>query len=296
MGSSVPGFALFAATSAFALMVAKPVLAQAPAPPASSGSPAPSASVPENAAAQPTIPQDTASTTAQPIAAPPASSSGPVTVPATPAPVPGVAPPAQVGTPTGPARGPERDANFLGGASPWVDLAFFNFSFDDRVDEFTNLGVQVGGYFWDHLRLSVRLVAPLEEVSDSPGYSYGTGGSPSSASFTRIKSRSVSVLYGASAGFAITNSRAFVFAPSLALIRTDVEDYGSAVMFALPFEWTTTRNMRVGFELELGRAIGGHVREICRSSGVSCGTRDVDRPGATAIVAQFYMGWAIGRL
>jgi hypothetical protein len=194
---------------------------------------------------------------------------------------------------TAPARGPEAPETFLGRASPWVDLAFFNFSLDGRVDEFTNLAVQVGGYFWDHLRLSARLVAPLEEVKDSGGY--GSGG-VSSSGFTRIKSRSVSVLYGASAGFAITNSKSFVFAPSLALIRTDVEDYGSAVMFALPFEWTTTRNVRVGFELELGRAIGGHVREICRSSGKSCGSRDVERPGATAVVAQFYMGWALGRL
>ena len=42
---------------------------------------------------------------------------------------------------------------------------------EDRVSNFLNLGVQVGGYVLERLRVSVRMVTPLEDVSDD--YSKG---------------------------------------------------------------------------------------------------------------------------
>jgi hypothetical protein len=78
----------------------------------------------------------------------------------------------------------------------------------------------------------------------------------------------------------------------------DVEDYGTTLAFALPFEWTSQRNLRVGFEVALGRSFGGTVREICRDlmTGVRCGESGRDRPSGTSILFQYYMGWSLGRL
>ena len=187
--------------------------------------------------------------------------------------------------------------DFVRRATPWVDLALTNYYLDDRVDNFWNLGVQVGAYLFDHLRVSARLVAPLEEVRDSHTY-YATQTS-SRGSYHPVDSRSVSLLYGASVGLVITNSRSFVFGPSIALLRTDVEAYGSAWFITLPFEWTTQRSLRIGFEFGLGHAFDGKVREACltnTSPARGCGVVEVDRTGGTALLAQFYMGWALGKL
>jgi hypothetical protein len=204
-----------------------------------------------------------------------------------------------------PAKGPmaapavsgRSSPDYVRRASPWIDFALTNFYLDDRVDNFFNLGVQVGAYLFEHLRVSGRLVAPLEEVRDSHPY-YSTRTS-SRGSYHLVDSRSISVLYGASVGLVITNSRSFVFGPSIALLRTDVEAYGSAWFVTLPFEWTTQRNLRIGFEFGLGHAFDGKVREACltnTSPTLGCGVVEVDRPGGTALLAQFYMGWALGKL
>jgi hypothetical protein len=195
----------------------------------------------------------------------------------------------------------ESPVDFVRRSSPWVDFSLTSFWMDDRVGNFLNFGVQVGGYLFNRLRVSGRLVAPLEEVSDGY-YSYNDyylGGS-SGSSYNSIDSRKVSVLYGASAGLMVTNSRAFVFGPGVTLLRTDVEAYGTAIYLTLPFEWTTQRNLRIGFELGLGRAVGGKVRKVCRNSSTTpptaCGIQPIDRPDGTALLAQFYMGWSLGSL
>lgn len=173
--------------------------------------------------------------------------------------------------------------DFVKRSSPWVDLALTSYYLDDRVDNFLNFGVQAGAYLFDRIRVSGRLVAPLEEVHDSASY-YSYGG-------TTIDSRSISVLYGASLGLVISNSRSFVFGPSLAILRTDVEAYGSAWFVTLPFEWTTQNNLRIGFELGMGHAFGGEVRRRT-SQGITV----QDRQGGTSLLGQFYMGWNLGRL
>jgi hypothetical protein len=179
--------------------------------------------------------------------------------------------------------------------SPWIDFSLTSFYLDARVGNFLNLGVQFGAYAFERLRLSARLVTPLENVNDGyRGYSVA----PGVASTTRLPSRSMSVLYGASAGVIVTNSKAFVFGPSLGFLRTDVEDYGTAVVLGLPFEWTTRRNLRIGFELALGHAVGGSFRSAC-TTGVpvtSCGIERRDRSGGTTVLFQYNMGWALGAL
>jgi hypothetical protein len=185
--------------------------------------------------------------------------------------------------------------DFVLRSSPWVDFSLTSFWMEDRVGNFLNLGVQVGGYFFDRLRVSARMVTPLEDVTD--GYSnysyYGSG------ELRRVDSRQMSVLYGASVGLLITSSKSFAFGPSLGLLHTDVNAYGSAVLLTLPFEWTTRKNLRVGFELSLGHAFSGSVRQQCRSSTspvTDCGSSDLDRPGGTAVLFQYYMGWSLGHL
>lgn len=200
-----------------------------------------------------------------------------------------------------PAGAPDPD--FIARSSPWVDLSLTSFYMNERVDNFLNLGVQAGAYLFEHLRISGRLVAPLEQVSDSrsgdfsiPPVGFGnfrfTNDSPS---------RSVSVLYGGSVGLVISNDRSFVFGPSLAFMRTDVEDYGTAVMVALPFEWTTAKNLRIGFELAVGQATGGTRRAVCiesnsNGSASPCGVVQREREGGAAVFFQYYMGWSLGRL
>lgn len=203
-----------------------------------------------------------------------------------------------------PSRHSAPDAGFVSHASPWVDFSLTSFYMADRVGNFLNFGVQAGGYLFDHLRLSARLVAPLETVHDDRNaYSsggFGGGGGTTFQNVTKSSSRNVSLLYGASVGLVISNDKSFVFGPSLAFLRTDVEDYGTAIMVALPFEWTTARNLRVGFELALGQASGGTERSACAvtSAGVttSCGVSSANRQGGAMVLFQYNMGWALGRL
>jgi hypothetical protein len=182
--------------------------------------------------------------------------------------------------------------------SPWVDFTLTSFYMENRAGNFLNFGVQFGGYFFERLRLTGRFVVPLEDVNDdlSNYYSSGTNGS---GAFRRVDARSMSVLYGVSAGLLVTNSRSFVFGPSVELQRTDVEAYGTTLAFGLPFEWTTRRNLRVGFELAIGHSFGGSVHEVCRtfsSPVTSCGSRTADRPSGTSVLFQYNMGWALGSL
>jgi hypothetical protein len=200
-----------------------------------------------------------------------------------------------------PSRAAMPNPDFVERSSPWVDLSFTNFYLEDRVGNFVNFGVQAGGYFFKHLRLTARLVAPTEEVREESYSSSSFSGNGATFRFTsRAPSRSMSVLYGASAGLVISNDRSFVFGPNVGFVRTDVEDYGTAIVVGLPFEWTTARNLRVGFELSIGRASGGTARSSCTTNSAalttSCGVISEERPGGTAIVFSYYMGWSLGRL
>jgi hypothetical protein len=182
-----------------------------------------------------------------------------------------------------------KQPRFFDRATPWVDFTLTSYYLEDRVDNFLNLGVQAGAYLFEHLRVSARLVTPLEGTGDS----YNRYNS----NFAQIKSRDISLLYGFSVGLVMSNGRAFAFGPGLVLLRTDVEAYGSAWFVTLPFEWTTAHNLRIGFELGLGHAFDGQQRQGCFNT--SCGTTGItlaDRPGGTSLLGQFNIGYALGGL
>jgi hypothetical protein len=187
--------------------------------------------------------------------------------------------------------------DFLERASPWVDFTLTSFYMEDRAGNFLNLGVQVGGYFFERFRFSGRVVVPLEGVNDD--LSHYSSRRAASGSFRGVDARALAMLYGVSAGLVVTNSRTFVFGPSVQLQRTDVEAYGTTLAFGLPFEWTTRRSLRIGFELAIGHSFGGSVHEVCRtfsSPVTSCGSHTADRPSGTSVLFQYNMGWALGSL
>jgi hypothetical protein len=195
----------------------------------------------------------------------------------------------------------ESTEEFLARASPWVDLTLTSFWHEDRVGNFLNLGVQAGGYFFGRLRLSARFVMPLERTTDDISAVRTIALSDGSSVTVRRKARDMSALYGASVGLVVTNSRTFVFGPSVAFFRTDVSAYGNAVELLLPFEWTTRKNLRVAFEVAIGHAFGGTI-EGCRYdffSGSSCNSSSPDRTeraGGLAVLFQYSMGWSLGSL
>lgn len=189
----------------------------------------------------------------------------------------------------GPSASPRRrrglPPGFALGTSPWIDFSLTNFWLDRRSSNFLNIGAQFGGYFIERLRVAVRLVAPVEEAPDELYSSYYDD---LNGTYVSNRSRSIAVLYGASLGLILSNSPTFVFAPGPLFIRTDVADYGNAAFLALPFEWTTARHLRVGFEFALGHAFGG------RQSDGAGGTEG--RRGGTALLLQFNMGGSLGQL
>jgi hypothetical protein len=195
---------------------------------------------------------------------------------------------------------PEVAGDFVTRSSPWVDFSLTSFYLENRAGNFLNLGVQFGGYVLERFRFSARIVAPLSEVTDDLSSSpLLVGSSTGSGSYQRVNSRSMALLYGVSAGLMISNSKSFVFGPSVELQRTDVEDYGSAVLLGLPFEWTTAKSLRVGFEIAYGHAFGGSYKEVCQTStgpATSCASRRVDRAGGNAVVFHYTMGWSLGAL
>ncbi len=176
---------------------------------------------------------------------------------------------------------PAMPRDFVLNQTPWVDFSLTNFWMDERSSNFLNLGVQVGAYFFQRMRVAVRMVAPLEEASDDHANRYLYDGVSSTLP---TPSRSIAVLYGASVGLILSNSKTFLFAPGLLIMRTDVNDYGTTGSLSLPFEWTTERHLRVGFELALGHAFGGY-------EGYD---HDLERHGGTAVLLQYSMGFAMG--
>jgi hypothetical protein len=175
--------------------------------------------------------------------------------------------------------------DFVLGTTPWVDFSLTNFWMEDRTSNFLNVGVQVGGYFFERIRVSGRLLAPLDEASDD----YYSGWVPlGDGARYSVPERNAALLYGASLGLILASSKTFLFAPGVSLLRTDVNAYGSAAILSLPFEWTTTRHLRVGFELGFGRAFGGN---IAYNTG-----EERERPDGTTLLLQFSLGWSLAAL
>jgi hypothetical protein len=108
------------------------------------------------------------------------------------------------------------------------------------------------------------------------------------------------LLYGGALGVVATNSENFVFAPGVVFLRSDVSDYGSMLGVSMPFEWVTSRGMRFGLELDLGRAFGGTVHnQTCTfdpaTQANTCAMNDGDRKAGRAFAVRFQMGFGFNR-
>jgi hypothetical protein len=91
-----------------------------------------------------------------------------------------------------------------------------------------------------------------------------------------------------------------MLSPGLAVLRTDVSGYGTMFLLAVPFEWVRTNGFRIGFDVAIGRAVGGNVSGECGGWGgsatcVAGEIRRFDRDEGTAFYSSFFMGWSLGR-
>jgi hypothetical protein len=176
--------------------------------------------------------------------------------------------------------------------TPFIDLLVGSYGFDQRVGSFFNIGAQAGAYLGQIVRLSGRVMMTTDDVHDN--YSqYDDSGSPDA--FIQQDSKDASLLYGFTGGIVAVSTKTFVLSPGVMFMRTDVSDYGSVIGLSLPFEWTTARGVRIGFELDLGRGFGGSVKRLCQSASgttpCASGTSEVDRPAGTALYLHFQIGW-----
>ncbi|HWZ89458.1 MAG TPA: hypothetical protein VNW92_11430, partial [Polyangiaceae bacterium] len=168
-------------------------------------------------------------------------------------------------------------------SSPFVDVLVSSVSWQYRVSQFLNVGLQAGVYAAGRLRLTANVILPTSELTDqyyASAYDYSSNGS---AYYYGQSSKAASLFYGASAGIVAVGTPSFVMAPGVAFSRTDVSDYGTSFGVSLPFEWVTATGLRLGLELDLGRAFGGSAHLQCTSNNGGVGncaspTISQDRP------------------
>jgi hypothetical protein len=175
-----------------------------------------------------------------------------------------------------------------------LDATLAGLWLEQRFGDPIVFGLQGGAYFGGAVRVALRLEMPSKSATDSFGYDYD---SPSvSTNYFHRNSTAASLLYGASLGVVAASGEGFVFAPGVVFQRADVEDYGTMLGIAVPFEWVTRRGLRFGMEVDLGRAFGGTVRYTCTQfngpSDCSAGpTFNGDRGAGRAFALRFQMGF-----
>jgi hypothetical protein len=182
-------------------------------------------------------------------------------------------------------------------SSPFLDLLVTSVSWQNRFSEFLDVGLQGGVYLAGRVRLTANVLFPTSALTDSydPDYSayLNTG-----YYYARQPSKSASVIFGVGLGIVAVSTPNFLMSPGLVFNHTDVSDYGSSLAAAFPFEWVTGDGVRLGFEFDAGRAIGGSYHEQCFSNsgapGNGCASSaqlTLDRPAGTSIVLQFQVGF-----
>jgi len=174
--------------------------------------------------------------------------------------------------------------------SPFLDMTIASVSWENRIEQFLNVGAQFGAYLGERVRVTARVALPTSSLSDQFSHSAYEDGN------TIIeKSKAASLFYGATLGIVAVGNQTFVLAPGIAFMRTDVSDYGSTLGLSLPFEWVTGEGLRVGVELDLGRGFGGKYRELCTNNAYSSpctfGERTKDRESGSALWLQFVLGF-----
>jgi hypothetical protein len=172
--------------------------------------------------------------------------------------------------------------------SPFLAATIGGVFLEERFNDLLVLGLEGGIFAADVVRIAVRLEMPSNNVNDQ-GYPHGGTGN----GYFAVESAPPKLLYGAALGFAVANSSNFAFSPGLLLVRSDVSDYGTVVAAALPFEWVTSRGLRFGFEVDVGRSFGGDIKLQC-TSGCSDARRTTDREAGRAFGLRFTIGYGFG--
>jgi hypothetical protein len=144
--------------------------------------------------------------------------------------------------------------------------------------------------------LTANVILPTAELTDDYYAGYYNYSSNGSDYYSGQASKSASLFYGASAGIIAVGTQSFVMAPGVAFSRTDVSDYGTSFGVSLPFEWVTATALRIGLELQVGRAFGGSSHLQCMSNTGMSGncaspTLNRDRPSGTSVALQFQLGF-----
>ena len=169
-----------------------------------------------------------------------------------------------------------------------MDATISLISLEDRFFDPLVFGVGFGAY----LGRLVRVVARLEMPSTSDGEEYYDGGY--TPGYAPRGVGAVTLLYGGSVGIVAAHSVAFVFSPGVTFVRTDVSEYGNMLGVAIPFEWTTSKGLRFGLEVGVGRAFGGSQEYECTSGPPTCVVgemKEVDREDARALTLRFELGF-----
>ena len=166
-------------------------------------------------------------------------------------------------------------------STPFLDLLVAGVSWEHRFAQFLDVGAQAGLYLGERVRLTVRAAIPTDTLNDEY-YAYPG----------RTPSPNASFLYGASAGIVAASTKGFLLSPGAAFMRSDVSDYGTMIALSMPLEWVLPSGLRVGFELNLGRAVGGKTdgAQYCSNGACTQGAR-VDRPAGTGFWMQFQLGY-----
>jgi hypothetical protein len=178
-------------------------------------------------------------------------------------------------------------------SSPFLDATLSGMWLEQRFGDPIVFGLQGGAYFAQAVRFVLRLEMPSKSATDEFRLDYDQ---TSNTNYFHRDSKAVSLLYGATVGVVAASGEGFVFAPGVVLQRSDVEDYGTMLGIAMPFEWVTQRGLRFGLEVDLGRAFGGTVHYTCNSSPCATGpTFDGNRGAGRAFALRFQMGFGFNR-
>lgn len=163
---------------------------------------------------------------------------------------------------------------------------------EERFSDPLIIGLQGGLYLGDIVRLALRAEMPSTDARDQASTHYTSTGS---YMVYTANSESPKLLYGGSLGVSLVNTENFVFSPGISLLRTDVSDYGTVIGASLPFEWVTSRGLRFGLDVTLGRGFGGTVRYACQSGSCPSETlTPTDRNAGRALGLRFSIGYGIG--
>ena len=175
---------------------------------------------------------------------------------------------------------PRYPENSAVSSTPFIDALVLGASWENRFSEFLNVGAQVGVYVAGRVRLTLRATIPTDKLNDEY-YSDAYDGASA-------RSKDASFLYGASAGLVVVSTQNFALSPGVAFARSDVADYGTMLGLSMPLEWVMPNGLRVGFEVDFGRAFAGHTSAYCSTCSVP---QSRDRPAGTGFMMQFQLGY-----